>query len=116
MQVSIIAYLPVACLRAGGGKFVKNHGAAYYLPMDQDKELERLRKSIDDLDRELIDVLARRMKFVETIQRYKKGIVDPERHGEIMRTRPTWGSSRNLSGNFVRELFERILRYTEKKE
>ena len=85
-----------------------------------DKMLEKLRKSVDDLDRELIEVLAQRMKFVETIRAHKKKSgsdpLDKERHDEILHTRPNWGSNRNLSTNFVRELFERILRYTEKNE
>jgi|GEM_PF-3643082 len=84
--------------------------------MDQDKEIEKLRRGIDDLDRELIDVLARRMKFVASIRKLRKEPVDDDRHGEVLQTRPSWGSSRDLSANFIRDLFERILKFTEKNE
>lgn len=79
------------------------------------RELEKLRQKIDDSDRDIIEALANRMKVVEEVRTYKKAnnmdAFDEERQQDVLSTRVAWGRSRNLSANFIRELFERILRH-----
>ena len=85
--------------------------------MKEDSGLKPIRDRIDEVDRDIVDALSRRMKLVEEIGEYKKihnlHVTDAKRNGEILTTRPEWGRSRGLIGNFVREIFERILKYSK---
>lgn len=75
-------------------------------------KLAGLREKIDNLDQELIDNLATRMKLVEQIGEYKKEnnvtVFQLERWQEIIETRPTWAKRQQLNPNFVQELFKTI--------
>lgn len=97
--------------------FVNIFAPAYYAAMAEDKELKHIRDRIDEADLVIVDALSRRMKLVEDIGEYKKKhdlhITDAKRNEEILTTRPEWGRSRGLTGNFVREIFERILKYSK---
>lgn len=75
-------------------------------------KLEGLREKIDNLDQELIDTLATRMKLVEQIGEYKKEnnvtVFQLERWQEIIQTRPEWAGRQQLAVDFVTELFKTI--------
>lgn len=72
-------------------------------------KLETLREKIDELDQELIDTLAERMKVINQIGEYKKEnnvtVFQLERFQEIIRTRPEWGQKQQLTPEFITELF-----------
>jgi chorismate mutase len=75
-------------------------------------QLEHLRERIDQMDQELINTLASRMKLVEKIGDYKKEnnvtVFQLERWNEIMKTRPEWGQHANLAADFIKELYRVI--------
>lgn len=75
-------------------------------------KLEGLREKIDNLDQELIDTLATRMKLVEQIGEYKKEnnvtVFQLERWQEIIQTRPEWAGKQQLAIDFITELFKTI--------
>ncbi len=75
-------------------------------------QLEGLREKIDNLDQELIDTLATRMKLVEKIGEYKKDnnvtVFQLERWQEIIQSRPEWGQKQSLNYDFIAELFKII--------
>lgn len=74
--------------------------------------LQDLREQIDEVDRELIEVLARRMNIIDEIGKYKKlnniTVFQLERWKEIVRSRPEWGEKLQLTKNLVEEIFKDI--------
>ena len=74
--------------------------------------LDELRKQIDKLDNQLLDILKERMKISEAIGRYKYEnnitILQARRYDEIMNDRKVKAESRNLNPDFVSEIFESI--------
>jgi len=74
--------------------------------------LEQTRKKIDEVDREIIEILAARMTLVEQIGDYKRennvSIFQIERWNEIFRTRPQWAEKMGLSKDFIQEIYKLI--------
>lgn len=77
-----------------------------------DNILGELRGRIDELDRELVDVLARRMDISRQIGAYKKEsnipVVQAERYGDIMATRIEAAERLGLSPEFMRVLLSAV--------
>ena len=71
-----------------------------------------LRAKIDAADRDIIEMLARRMALVEKIGEFKKQnnvtILQMERWNEIFKTRPEWAAKMGLKEQFVAELYKLI--------
>jgi chorismate mutase len=76
------------------------------------RTLEQLREKIDIADETIIAALARRMRIVDEIGRYKQqnnvAILQPERWKEIVTSRVSAGIRRNLSERFMRDLYRCI--------
>jgi chorismate mutase len=83
-----------------------------YGTIEFENTLEELRSEIDKLDEELIDILARRMKVVEEIGKYKKEnnitILQLKRWSHIIRDRVHGGENLGLSRGFIHKLLEAI--------
>jgi chorismate mutase len=75
-------------------------------------QLEGLRKKIDEIDRELMEVLAARMAVVEQVGEYKKDnnitIFQLDRWNEVFRTRPQWAAKMGLSQDLIAEIYKLI--------
>jgi chorismate mutase len=75
-------------------------------------QLEHIRKKIDEVDREIIEILANRMALVEQIGEYKRenniSIFQIERWNEIFRTRPQWATKMGLSKDLIQEIYKLI--------
>ncbi|MGD1840258.1 MAG: chorismate mutase [Thermonemataceae bacterium] len=75
-------------------------------------QLDELRKQIDGVDRELIEILASRMALVEKIGEYKKEnnitIFQIDRWNEVFRTRPNWADKMGLSQDLIAEIYKLI--------
>jgi chorismate mutase len=71
-------------------------------------KLQELRKIIDEIDDELMNVLKKRIQIIEEIGRYKKEhnitIFQLERWQEILRTRGRWADNLGLSRQHVERL------------
>lgn len=74
--------------------------------------LDELRKKIDQLDNNLLDVLKERMKISEAIGKYKYEnnitILQSRRYDEIMKDRTDRALSRGLDADFAIKIFESI--------
>ena len=74
--------------------------------------LEELRGRIDKVDAELLGILARRMEIAREIGHYKKEhhltILQPERWDEIIATRTRLGVHKELSPEFILQIYEMI--------
>jgi chorismate mutase len=75
-------------------------------------QLEELREKIDDLDRELLEILATRLRVIAQIGEYKKdnnvAVLQLERWKEISQTRPEWAKSMQINSDYVYELYKII--------
>lgn len=73
---------------------------------------EELREKIDAADRDILEMLARRMALVEKIGEYKKlnnvTILQMDRWNEIFRTRPEWAAKMGMNETFIAELYKLI--------
>lgn len=75
-------------------------------------ELHELRDQIDEIDRELVEIIARRMNVVDEIAKYKKkkniAVFQLERWKDIISTRPAWAKRMGVNGNFVEDIYKAI--------
>lgn len=79
---------------------------------DFQDELSRLRARLDNLDRELLEVLASRMSVVEQLGEYKRdnnvAVLQLDRWNQVHNSRADWGKALNLYPETVEELFKLI--------
>ena len=75
-------------------------------------ELATLRQKIDNLDKELIDMLRMRMNLVEQVCDYKiahnVAIFQTERWNDIFQTRTAWAEKLQINPAFVEEIYKLI--------
>jgi chorismate mutase len=76
------------------------------------QDIESYRNEIDVIDNDIIALLAKRMKFVREIgkakQKHDMAIFQPRRWRKVLETRLSASIRRNLSREFIREIFEHI--------
>jgi chorismate mutase len=79
---------------------------------DFKNELEGIRDQIDETDKELLEVLSRRLELVKKVGQYKKdrnvAIFQLERWNKIIENRPLWGEKMNLHADFVKSIYQDI--------
>ena len=79
---------------------------------DFKNELEGIRDQIDETDKELLEVLSRRLELVKKVGQYKKdknvAIFQLERWNKIIENRPLWGKKLNLDAEFVKSIYQDI--------
>ncbi|WKV12382.1 bifunctional 3-deoxy-7-phosphoheptulonate synthase/chorismate mutase type II [Marivirga harenae] len=75
-------------------------------------ELEGIRDQIDETDKELLEVLSRRLELVKKVGQYKKeknvAIFQLERWNKILENRPLWGEKLFLDAQFVKSVYQSI--------
>ena len=80
--------------------------------MEVTESITQLRKQIDELDNQLMDLLTKRMRVSREIAEYKKlhnmTVVQTTRYSEILDKRATQGSLCGMSPDFVRDIYEHI--------
>lgn len=73
-------------------------------------QLERLRRMVDSIDEELLEVIAKRMRLIEKIGNYKREnnitIFQPQRLSEIRETRNDFGQKLHLEEDFIRKILK----------
>lgn len=76
------------------------------------ESLSELRKQIDEIDMDLTEMLAKRMRVAKEIGIYKREhdmpILQTDRYDEIIKKRMETGSAMSLDGEFTRKIFEAI--------
>ena len=88
----------------------------------QKKDLKKLRREIDVVDRVILAALAKRKKLEWAVGLYKRKhgmkLLDTKRRGEMLKTRIAQGKTKRIQPELVRKLFTLIHRYslsTQKK-
>ncbi len=76
--------------------------------------LNNLRDEIDQLDTQLVELLAKRQEITTAVGRYKKEvgkpIYDPQREAELISKRRELASSLNVEPDLIEDLLRRIMR------
>lgn len=76
------------------------------------EDLRQLRSQIDELDNQLLDLLAKRMRICRDIGTYKKEhnltVLQSRRYGEVLESRAAESDRLQLSPDFVKHIFEHI--------
>ncbi|MEM6298088.1 MAG: chorismate mutase [Bacteroidota bacterium] len=79
---------------------------------DEGNRLEDLRRQIDQIDREIVEVLTNRMAVVEQIGRYKKeknvAIFQRDRWQKISDSRNEWGEKMGMGEGFLDSIYKLI--------
>ncbi len=74
--------------------------------------INELRKQIDELDNNLMDLLSKRMRVSREIGQYKKEhnmtVLQTSRYNEILDKRGAQGSLCGMDAKFIKEIFEAI--------
>ena len=83
-------------------------------------ELQEARELIDELDRELVSLLARRATLAQRAGKAKAElghpIVDPEREARLLAERRAWAEALHLDPESVEELFRAILLFSRRAQ
>ncbi len=82
------------------------------------EELQDFRKRLDEIDNELISLLAKRIMIAKEIGKWKASqgleIRDPEREAQLREKLTHLGSNMGLSQELIQDLFGRILEESRK--
>ena len=74
--------------------------------------ITELRKQIDELDNQLMNLLSKRMRVCREIGQYKKEhnmtVLQPVRYGEILDKRGAQGALCGMDAEFVKRIFENV--------
>jgi prephenate dehydrogenase len=83
-------------------------------------ELKETREHIDQLDRELVELLARRAELARRAIRAKaqagQPVPDPAREDEVIATRRAWASELGLDPDGVESIFRAVLRFSRRAQ
>ena len=112
-------YIRIDGYAQGGTYCVKLNMEGVSVPADEIRDsveatesITQLRKQIDELDNQLMDILAKRMRVCREIGHYKKEhnmtVLQAVRYNEILSKRGVQGSLCGMSPDFVAKVFESI--------
>lgn len=77
--------------------------------------IDDVRREIDNIDKEIIRLLAERFGYVREVVRYKdgtpQGIEADERRREVIRTRCQWAAEQGIAPGIVGDLYDRLIAY-----
>lgn len=83
-------------------------------------EIEKYRQELDSIDKELIDVLANRIRVVLDVGEFKRKNnikpLDMKRWERVVKTRVSWAKERGIDEAFIREILELIHKQSLKLE
>ncbi len=77
-----------------------------------DEEIKKLRDSIDSLDKDIVDAVAKRMSLVKQVGELKKKnnveVVQNDRWQQLLTSRMSWATADGMSSDEIKELFETL--------
>ena len=83
-------------------------------PPEDCESIEDVREGIDELDREVIALLGRRARYVETAARFKTGessVRAPERQRTMLEARRRWAEEEELSPEVIEDVYRTLISY-----
>lgn len=84
-------------------------------PADRCTTIEEVRKAIDDIDIELIELLGRRYQYVKEIVKFKEpteeGIIAKDRFESVIQSRRELARINGLDQDFIEKIYRELLEY-----
>ena len=88
------------------------HSQFEKIPLSQERQAATIEKQIDEIDEQLLSILAKRMKISKEIGVYKKEqnmpILQSGRYNDILENRTKQGQAMDLSAEFVAGIMKSI--------
>ncbi|WP_372775491.1 chorismate mutase [Mangrovibacterium sp.] len=81
--------------------------------------IDEVRQQIDRIDREVMELLAKRQEYVCEIIRFKddeESIVAPDRQEQLYQQRRAWAEELNLSPEMIEDVYKTMVRHNIQKE
>ena len=81
-------------------------------PPEECTSIEEVRAAIDSLDREIVDLLGKRLQYVKAITRFKKTEADvraEDRYRAVMQARREWAEEAGLDPNVIEEMYRLLI-------
>jgi isochorismate pyruvate lyase len=78
------------------------------------KNIAEIRESIDDIDKQIIELIGKRYQYVKEIVKFKKNQVDVEakpRYEEVLKIRREWAQNEGLSADVVESMYKTMIQY-----
>lgn len=77
--------------------------------------ITEVRNEIDNIDREIINLLATRFEYVREVVKYKdgtaSGIEASDRRNAVLQTRREWAEEKGLNPDVVEDIYARLIAY-----
>lgn len=83
------------------------------------QSIEEVRNEIDSIDRDVMELLAKRQEYVHEIVRFKTNhdsIVAQDRQNQLYEQRKKWADELDLSPEMIDELFKTMVRHNIQRE
>jgi isochorismate pyruvate lyase len=83
------------------------------------ESIEDVRRGIDALDREIIQLIGRRAGYVEAAARFKSGeqsVRAPERERTMLEARRRWAEENGLDPGVIEDLYRTLVSYFVDRE
>lgn len=81
---------------------------------EQCKDMQEIRKEIDQLDEQVIKLLGQRFEYVKAASKYKTsetGVKAPERLKAMLTQRRTWAESVGLNPEVIEKMYQDLVNY-----
>jgi isochorismate pyruvate lyase len=81
---------------------------------EQCSSLDEIRAGMDQVDREIVALIARRVEYVKCAAKFKTSsaaVADPDRMAKVLRTRREWAEAAGLDGETVERLYRDLVAY-----
>jgi len=89
------------------------------IPPDECSGMEEIRAGMDAIDRQMIVLIAERVKYVRTAAKFKTSsasVAAPERVAAVLKTRREWAEATGLDGAVIEGLYRELVRYCVSEE
>ena len=77
-------------------------------------DLQEIRKEIDQIDKNIIDLLGLRFNYVKAAAKFKKdeqGVIAPERFETMLAQRRLWAEENKLSADVIEKVYRDLVGY-----
>lgn len=83
-------------------------------------DISEVRNEIDNIDKEIIRLLATRFEYVKEVVKYKdgtaKGIEAADRKAAVFRTRREWAEQNGLNPDVIEDIYTKLVQYFIEEE
>ena len=83
------------------------------------RNIEEIRKEIDDIDHDILRLIGKRFSYIKAIIKYKKNPDDvkaKERHSEVISERRSFAESLELDPDVIENVYQILMDYSIKTQ